>query len=264
MPSHPLTSDEHQSYAEHGFVLRERAFGAAELCSLRAAAERAVARAEAAVRAGGEGYAIDGNRYHEAGESTIQFEHRPGSDTIRVIEPFHHLDERFELLLDDPLIVDPMRDLVGDERVSVFTDKLNCKRPREGSRFRWHQDSPYWAHFTPDVDRLPNVLIALDDADEDNGCFRVIRGSHRKGMLPGLSGEGRLGPLFTDPRYFDESQQVLFEVPAGSLVFFSPHTVHGSEPNRSDKLRRAMVLTYQPGGRRMFKVDAKREAGAVS
>ena len=263
MSSHRLTSDERQSYAEHGFVLREQAFGAAELPSLRVAAERAVARAEAAVRAGGEGYAIDGNRYHEAGESTIQFEHRPGSETIRVIEPFHHLDERFELLLDDPRIVDPMRDLVGDERVSVFTDKLNCKRPREGSRFRWHQDSPYWAHFTPDVDRLPNVLIALDDADEHNGCFRVIRGSHRKGMLPGLSGEGRLGPLFTDPRYFDESQQVLFEVPAGSLVFFSPHTVHGSEPNRSDKLRRAMVLTYQPGGRRMFKVDAKREAGVL-
>ena len=146
--------------------------------------------------------------------------------------------------------------------MSVFTDKLNCKRPREGSRFRWHQDSPYWAHFTPDVDRLPNVLIALDDADEHNGCFRVIRGSHRKGMLPGLEGEGQLGPLFTDPRYFDEHQQVLFEVPAGSLVFFSPHTVHGSEPNRSDMLRRAMVLTYQPGGRRMFKVDAKRDAAA--
>ena len=261
MSSYPLTSDERQSYAEHGFVLRERAFGATELSSLCAAAERAVARAEAAVRAGGCGYAIDGNRYHEAGESTIQFEHRPGSETIRVIEPFHHLDERFEVLLDDPRIVEPMRDLVGDERVAVFTDKLNCKRPREGSRFRWHQDSPYWAHFTPDVDRLPNVLIALDDADEHNGCFRVIRGSHRKGMLPGLSGEGQLGPLFTDPRHFDESQQVLFEVPAGSLVFFSPHTVHGSEPNRSDKLRRAMVLTYQPGGRRMFKVDAKRDAG---
>jgi ectoine hydroxylase-related dioxygenase (phytanoyl-CoA dioxygenase family) len=80
-------------------------------------------------------------------------------------------------------------------------------------------------------------------------------------MLPGLEGQGVLGPLFTDPEHFDLSQQVLVEVPAGSLVFFSPHTVHGSEPNHSDALRRAMVLTYQPGGRRMFKVDAKRDAG---
>ncbi len=48
--SYPLTSDELESYAEHGFVLRERAFGATEISSLCAAAERAVARAEAAVK----------------------------------------------------------------------------------------------------------------------------------------------------------------------------------------------------------------------
>jgi ectoine hydroxylase-related dioxygenase (phytanoyl-CoA dioxygenase family) len=177
-----------------------------------------------------------------------------------VIEPFHHLDARFEALIDDPRLVEPMRDLVGVPQVALFTDKLNCKRPQEGSRFRWHQDSPYWTHFTQDVDRLPNVLIALDDADESNGCFRVIRGSHKRRMLPGLSEEGTLGPLFTDPRYFDEADQVPVVVPAGSLVFFSPHTVHGSERNGSESLRRAMVLTYQPGGRRMFKVDAKRDA----
>ena len=57
-----------------------------------------------------------------------------------------------------------MRELVGCERVSLFTDKLNFKRPREGSRFRWHQDSPYWAHFAPHIDQLPNVMLALDDA----------------------------------------------------------------------------------------------------
>ena len=208
-----------------------------------------------------EGYAIDGNVYHEAGGSTIQLEHAPGSRTIRVIEPFHHLDEVMDRLLDDPRIVEPMRDLVRDERVALFTDKLNLKRPREGSRFRWHQDSPYWAHFFAELDRLPNVLVTLDDADEHNGCFRVIRGSHRQGMLPGCEGDGRLGPLFTDPRAFDLADQVPAVAPAGSLVFFSPHTVHGSEPNRSDAARRALVLTYQPGGNRMFKVDAKRETG---
>ena len=229
--------------------------------ALCAGAELAVKQAQAAVRSGGEGYAIDGNRYHEAGGSTVQFEHAPRSETIRVIEPFHHLDPRFEALIDDLRLVDPMRDLVGAERVALFTDKLNCKRPREGSRFRWHQDSPYWAHFATDVDRLPNVLIALDDAGVHNGCFRLIRGSHRSGMLPGQEGDGTLGPLFTDPDYFDASEEVLVEVPAGSLVFFSPHSVHGSEPNRSGTPRRAMVLTYQPGGRRMFKVDAKRDAG---
>jgi ectoine hydroxylase-related dioxygenase (phytanoyl-CoA dioxygenase family) len=57
---------------------------------------------------------------------------------------------------------------------------------------------------------------------------------------------------------------VLAAVPAGSLIFFSPHTVHGSQPNASEQKRRAVVLTYQPAGHRMFKVDAMREAGVVS
>ena len=49
--------------------------------------------------------------------------------------------------------------------------------------------------------------------------------------------------------------------PFGFLAFFSPHIVHGSQPNASEALRRALVITYQPGGHRMFKVDAEREAG---
>jgi ectoine hydroxylase-related dioxygenase (phytanoyl-CoA dioxygenase family) len=256
-----LTDAERLAWRDDGFFTRVAVFGAGEIAELQAAAERCAERATAALQGSTNRYAIDGNVYHEADGSTIQLEHAPGSQTIRVIEPFHHLDARMNRLLDDPRIVEPMRDLVGDERVALFTDKLNLKRPREGSRFRWHQDSPYWAHFFAELDRLPNVLLTLDDADEHNGCFRVIRGSHRRGMLPGCEGDGRLGPLFTDPRAFDEADQVPAIAPAGSLTFFSPHTVHGSQPNRSSASRRALVLTYQPGGHRMFKVDAKRETG---
>jgi ectoine hydroxylase-related dioxygenase (phytanoyl-CoA dioxygenase family) len=256
-----LSDAERRKWQDDGFFVREAVFDPVEIARLRDAAERCVERATLAMQSSSERYSIDGNVYHEAGGSTIQLEHERDSQAIRVIEPFHHLDERMDRLIDDPRLVDPMRDLVGCERVALFTDKLNLKRPHSGSRFRWHQDSPYWAHFFAELERLPNVLLALDDATERNGCFRVIRGSHRRGMLPGLEGEGRLGPLFTDPRAFDEADQVAAVVPAGSLVFFSPHTVHGSEPNRSAARRRAVVLTYQPGGRRMFKVDAKREAG---
>jgi hypothetical protein len=254
-----LGPHERRAWERDGFFIRRQVFAADEVEELRAAAERAAERAARAAEAGGESYEVDGNRYHEVAGATIQFEHAPGSRTIRVIEPCHHLDPRFERLIDDPRLVAPMRELVGSERVALFTDKLNLKRPREGSPFRWHQDSPYWGHFCPHLDRLPNAMLALDDACERNGCLRVVAGSHRRGLLPGLVGEGRLGPLFTDPRHFDLSREVPAEVPAGSLIFFSPHTVHGSQPNRSDQKRRALVLTYQPGGHRMFKIDAVRD-----
>jgi hypothetical protein len=260
-----LTNAERLSYQRDGFFLREAVFAAPEVESMREAAARVVARAKAS-SATGRDYRIDGNRYVEAKAETIQFEHNADADTIRVIEPFHHLDPVFDRLVDDARIVDPMCGLVGadslgDEGVALWTDKINLKRPREGSAFRWHQDSPYWTHACDEVERLPNVLISLDDADEENGCFRVVRGSHREGCLPGIQDDTTLGVLFTDPDYFDAGQQEPAIVPAGSLVFFSPHTVHGSEPNHSDRQRRAMVLTYQPANRRMFKVDSVRNTG---
>jgi phytanoyl-CoA hydroxylase len=253
-----LTPAERQAWEEDGFFLRPRVFTPEEIDGLRAAAERVVAIGMRAAAAPEAEYAIDGNRYLEAAGATIQLEHRAGSTTVRVMEPFHHLDPRFDAAIDDPRLTEPMRDLVGDERLSLFTDKLNLKRPREGSGFRWHQDSPYWVFDCPHVDRLVNVMILLDEASPENGCLHVVRGSHRQGLLPGLEGQGTLGPLFTDPRAFEVRDAVPAAGEAGSVLFFHPHTVQGSDPNTSPLPRRAFLFTYQPGGHRMFKVDAKR------
>ena len=254
-----LSDAERQAWEQDGFFLRPAVFSAGELEDLRAAAERVVQIATRAVADPDADYAVDGNRYLEAAGATIQLEHREGSTTVRVIEPFRHLDPRIDAMIDDPRIAEPMRDLVGEEHIALFTDKLNLKRPREGSGFRFHQDSPYWAFDCAHLDRLPNVMLMLDDASPENGCLYVVRGSHRKGLLPGQEGKGTLGPLFTDPRAFDERLAVPAAAPAGSLLFFSPHTVHGSKPNTSDLPRRVLVLTYQPGGHRTFKKDEKRE-----
>ena len=77
---------------QDGFFIRPRVFGEDEL-----ARPARGGRAGRGARAGRrpdlrESYQIDGNRYCEAAGATIQFEHRPGSETIRVIEPFHHLE----------------------------------------------------------------------------------------------------------------------------------------------------------------------------
>ena len=123
---------------------------------------------------------------------------------------------------------------------------MNLKRPGRGSGFGWHQDSPYWVHDSNNVDLLPNVYLSLDDADENNGCFRVIRASHKEGCLPGTSNGTQLGGFYTDPNYFNETD-------AGSLVFFNQHIVHGSGPNLSDQQRRAYIITYQPKDQPMLK-----------
>jgi ectoine hydroxylase-related dioxygenase (phytanoyl-CoA dioxygenase family) len=258
--THHLSAGERSRFAEDGFLIREQILTGSEIAALRDAAEHTVAAALAAA-AHSHTYALDGNRFVDTEGVTVQFEHRPGSASARVVEPAHVFDPRWEHLVDDDRLVHPMCDLVGSDRVALWTDKLNLKRPWEGSGFRWHQDSPYWMHDCGHVDRLPNVMVTLDDADADNGCLGVIRGSHHRGMLPGTADGTQLGGFFTHPGCFDEADQVLLAVPAGSLVFFSPHAVHGSAPNRSSRARRAWIVTYQPADQPMLKVPRVRNAG---
>ena len=257
-----LSPEELESYRQDGYLIRPAIFGEPEIGRFREAAELAVERAAAAVRAGNT-YHLDGKRFVDVGHMTVQFEHSPGSELIRVIEPVHELAPAFDALIDDQRLVAPMRQLVGAEELALWTDKLNLKRPREGSAFGWHQDSPYWVHDCDHVDQLPNVMVTFDDADETNGCFRVIRGSHRQGCLPGTADGSQLGGFYTDPDAFREEDQVPMAAPAGSAIFFDPHTVHGSLPNPSGKPRRAIIITYQPAGFPALKSGAVRNVSAT-
>ncbi len=252
-----LTTREHEQYLQDGYFVREAAFDLDELAALGEAVEAAAARAVER-SASGKAYYLDGKRFVDAGHMTVQFEPPPAETAIRVIEPVCDLHPALETLLDDPRLAEPMRGLLGCERIAMWTNKLNLKRPGVGSGFGWHQDSPYWIHDCKHVDQLPNVMLVLDDADSDNGCFRVIRGSHRQGCLPGTADGSQLGGFYTDPSTFDRAGEVALEVPAGSLVFFHPHIVHGSLPNHSERPRRALVLTYQPADQPSLKARAIR------
>lgn len=261
-----LSGAELGAYRDKGFLIREGVFGDDEVRLLRDAVERAVQAACLLTREG-ETYFLDNKRFVDVDRMTVQFEHQAGSETIRVIEPAHHLDDSLGKLVGDPRVVEPVKDIIGCEEIAVWTNKLNLKRPREGSGFGWHQDSPYWIHDSDHVDLLPNVYLAFDDADEKNGCLGVVPGSHLQGCLPGTDDGTRLGGFFTDPACFREGDRVMLVIPAGSLVFFDPHLIHGSGPNRSDRPRRALIMTYQPAGYPMLKTgevhNIRREPPAV-
>ena len=255
-----LSSAEKYQYQQDGYLVRTAVFDENELSRLRLAVESAAKCADK-MSTRGKSYLLDGKRFVDIQHHTVQYETVcrtvcrtvSQSDAIRVIEPVHELHPVLDALIDNKKIVDPMCSLLGRKKIALWTDKLNLKRPREGSGFAWHQDSPYWIHDSDHVDQMHNVYIALDDANEVNGCFRIIRGSHTQGCLPGTDDGTALGGFYTDPKCFDESQQVAFEVKAGALVFFHAHTVHGSGPNNSDQPRRALITTYQPAGHPMLK-----------
>ena len=107
----------------------------------------------------------------------------------------------------------------------------------------WHQDEIY----IPTRDRsMTGAWIALDDATEENGCLRVIPGSHRCGYL--WPQRAHANPDEFDSTLesygFDEAGEIAVEVERGTLVFFNGYLLHRSLRNRSDRPRRALVNHY--------------------
>jgi phytanoyl-CoA hydroxylase len=129
-----------------------------------------------------------------------------------------------------------------DGAVKCMQSMLFVKPPGKQGQ-AWHQDEIY----IPTRDRsLCGAWIAMDDATDENGCLRVIPGSHRSGMLHDNRPHNKPSEFdFAPESYgFDESQEVLVEVTAGSVVFFNGHLLHRSKRNRSQVYRRALVNHY--------------------
>lgn len=128
----------------------------------------------------------------------------------------------------------------------------------------WHQDEIY----IPTRDRsLCGGWIAIDDATEANGCLRVIPGSHRSGLLYDQHAHGKPTEFDFAPESigFDESKEVLVEVPAGSVVFFNGYLLHRSKKNRSTTYRRALVNHYMTASSKLpWGVEHEIKDGKVS
>jgi phytanoyl-CoA hydroxylase len=259
MSVYSVNEDEAKQFWETGYFIRESIFTEPELEKLRSAVEDIHANMLARSQ-NKELFPmrfVDDKRYQDILNSSVKWEWRDGATDIRSMEPFLYLHPDLESLVDDARIAAPARSIIGTEKISLFTDKLNFKRPK-GAPFPWHQDSPYFALDCQDVGRLLSMQIYLDDASIENGCLWVIPRSHIHGILPGVQGKGALDRLYTDMESFHGEMPVPITLPAGSVLFFHAHLIHGSRSNISETSRRALVLTYQPDIRPMWKADGVR------
>ena len=78
------------------------------------------------------------------------------------------------------------------------------------------------------------IWIALDRADRENGCLHYVGGTHR------LNLPSRIGLDF-DAR---NESAVAVEVNPGDAAIHHSRTVHWSEPNRSERPRKAISYFY--------------------
>ncbi|MFB6173890.1 MAG: phytanoyl-CoA dioxygenase family protein [Halobacteriales archaeon] len=133
-------------------------------------------------------------------------------------------------------LLDLLSTLVEGEP-EMFQDMALIKPP-DGREKPWHQDKAY---FDMSLDApVVGVWIALDPATAENGCMHVIPDTHKDG--PVVHFDRRDWQICDTDVQVDEDVMVPLE-PGGALLF-DGFIHHGTPPNRSDQLRRALQFHY--------------------
>ncbi len=161
--------------------------------------------------------------------------------------------DRFSAIYDIatwPKILDIVEDLIGPNIICWATHYF-CKMPGDDKGVSWHQDCSYWP-LTPS--KTVTVWLAIDDADRENGCMRVIPGSHLTGHLKWRESDASENNVLTQTIEGAErfGQPVDIELKAGEISLHSDLLVHGSLPNRSNRRRCGLTLRYCPPDVRTF------------
>jgi len=165
----------------------------------------------------------------------LQVEH-PG-DGVRKLTGLVEGDDLFRCLGLNERIVGIVEQILGPD-LKLFRNALLLKPPEVGSAKGMHQDSPYWPI---EPMELCSCWFALDDATAENGCMEVLPGWHTRGPLPHVH---VTDDFVIDPASYDDSQRVQAPVRAGGGLFFHSLLPHYTAPNRSDRWRRAIALSY--------------------
>jgi ectoine hydroxylase-related dioxygenase (phytanoyl-CoA dioxygenase family) len=105
----------------------------------------------------------------------------------------------------------------------------------------WHQDWHYWKGTTK-----ISIWIALDDADESNGCLKLVPESHKDvvHMNRVQDGMGFIHRISSDERMKDYPIAVA-PLSTGDAIFFHDLTIHASCPNINGEDRWAAIATYR-------------------
>lgn len=158
-----------------------------------------------------------------------------------------HTRERFIWdMAADPRLLDLMETLVGPD-VLMLSTHFFCKYPEpEGKHFvAWHQDVTYWGLEPAEAH---TAWIAVDDSDVENGCMKVVPGTHTGGIVShGISeGEGNLLSISQEipAELVEEGQAVDLELKAGQMSVHEGRLFHASMPNTSVRRRCGLTVRF--------------------
>ena len=146
----------------------------------------------------------------------------------------------------EPDILDMVAQLIGPD-IILWGCHVFCKPAGDGHETPWHQDGHYWP-----IRPLANVTVwvALDPSTRENGCLRVIPGSHQAKVTHAHLTEDRDDVVLsqrTDSSTFNEDEAVDLELQPGQMSMHGVYMIHGAGVNLSSQRRAGVALRYMPG-----------------
>jgi len=199
--------------------------------------------------------------YHEKGY--VVPDYRLGEKTLAAIREQHgrllarypHFRDNCPALLTydlaflnfarDEAILDMAEQLIGPD-IALWNMSFFAKPAVNGKKTPFHQDGEYWP-----IRPLATctVWIAVDAATVENGCLRLVPGSHKAKHL--MAHEQKNNPDYTLQQELlpseysdDEAEDLILE--AGQMSFHDVYLAHGSEVNNSAQPRRGITLRLMP------------------
>ena len=171
---------------------------------------------------------------------------RKGEKLSDELDTPHFHDERLlEFCLSDE-VLDLVEPIVGPNIV-LWTSHFICKDPYTGRATPWHEDSSYWNGRFDRYDNIVTVWLAIDRATKENGCMKVIPGTHKNGGFSEYEEVDRKENTFaTRIKNLDTSGAVYIELEPNQCSLHDSRLIHGADANRSPHRRCGYTMRYFP------------------
>ena len=173
----------------------------------------------------------------------VFFENKDDARTLKQIQQMGNHDPWFDRLFRGPQIRGLAEFLLAGAVVPKNMQYFN-KPAGVGLATPPHQDGYY---FMLDPCKANTMWLALDEVDEQNGCVRYVRGSHRSGMRVHTRTQtlGFSQGIVDYPLVADLECEVAMLAQPGDLLVHDAMTVHRADGNLTlNRSRRALGFIF--------------------
>lgn len=182
------------------------------------------------------------NEEHQRQADNIADESDPLARFPRVMQP-HRWDETSLQWMIDARLNAWMTGILGREPYAVQT--MFYFKPPGARGQALHQDQFY---LRVDPGTCIAAWMAVDRGDEENGCLRVVPGTHDLPVLCTVDADTDLSFVNDTVELPPGYQPIPLPMEPGDVLFFNGQIVHGSYPNSSaDRFRCALIGHYIVG-----------------